>query len=79
MGSKTLHPCVKCQLPPKYLMIMRHFELERGSDLSKFFILCGCKEPLMFDSEKQAISAWNKANPVSPAKRRSLPSSKRGR
>lgn len=79
MGAKTLHPCVKCKLPSKDLMIMRHFEWGQGLNLSKFFVLCDCQEPSMFDSQKEAISAWNKANPADPAEQRSHPSSKRVR
>jgi hypothetical protein len=52
-------------MPSKYLMMMSYFELGQGKPLTKFFIQCGCKKRLMFDSQKEAITAWNKANPSS--------------
>ena len=30
----------------------------------KFYVLCACKKHLLFDSEKEAVDAWNKANAV---------------
>jgi hypothetical protein len=65
LGTKKLYPCVKCKMPSKYLMTMRYFEDGQGQPLTKFFIKCDCKKHLMFNSEKEAITAWNKANPIS--------------
>jgi hypothetical protein len=64
MATRKLHPCMKCKMASEHLQVTESSEWEHGSVLTKFYIRCGCKEHLMFDSEKEAITAWNKANPV---------------
>lgn len=45
---------------------MKHLEMVDSTLTTKFYILCGCKEHLMSDSEMEAAVAWNEAN--APAK-----------
>ena len=60
---------MKCGLSSKYLVILKHFEWKDDGLLKrlskKFYVLCFCKKRLLFDSEKKAAAAWNKANPIS--------------
>jgi hypothetical protein len=57
-----LHPCRHCKLPSKNLVILKHMEMNGGNLSNLFYVLCGCKEHLMFDSPDEAAEAWNKAN-----------------
>ena len=61
------YPCKKCLLPAKYLTVAKHFF--KISPLKfKFYVLCACKQDKMYDTEEEAIKAFNKAN--APAKKK---------
>ena len=30
----------------------------------RYFVLCACRKPALFDSAKEAAQAWNKANAI---------------
>jgi hypothetical protein len=41
---------------------MKQFDTKDRELSTKFYVLCACKKRLLFDSEKEAADAWNKAN-----------------
>ena len=66
MKEILIYPCGKCHLPPSYLRAVSHL-VESNPSTYKFYVECGCK-PKMYDTEEEAIQAFNKAN--APAKRK---------
>jgi hypothetical protein len=45
------------------VLVRKHIEKIEGEWTERFYVACGCKSPLLFDSEEEAATAWNKANP----------------
>jgi hypothetical protein len=60
------YPCEKCHLPPPYLLTVSHL-VNTNPSTYKFHVECGCKPDKMYDTEEEAIQAFNKAN--APAKK----------
>ena len=62
IATYPLRTCKTCDLEGEYVWMMSHFEMVNGVLTTKFYVLCACKQRLLFDSEKKAADAWNKAN-----------------
>ena len=62
MGEYKLLACKECDLEGKFLYLMKHIEPGENGVCPRYYVLCGCKKRVLFDSEKEAAEAWNKAN-----------------
>jgi hypothetical protein len=61
------YPCKKCHLPQSYLIAFRRL-VKTNPPTFKFYVECACKPDKMYDTEEEAIQAFNKAN--APAKKK---------
>ena len=67
MKEILIYPCGKCHLPPPYLITASHL-VKTNPSTYKFYVECACKTDKMYDTEEEAIQAFNKAN--APAKKK---------
>ena len=61
------YPCEKCHLPTRYLLTVRHL-VKSNPPTFKFYVECACKRDKMYDTEEEAIQAFNTTN--APEKKR---------
>ena len=67
MKEILIYPCGKCHLPPPYLITASHL-VKSNPPTFKFYVECACKQDKMYDTEEEAIQAFNNAN--APAKKK---------
>jgi hypothetical protein len=67
MKHMLSYPCKKCHLPAIYLITFKHL-VKSHPPTYKFSVECACKPGKAYDTEEEAIQAFNKAN--APAKKK---------
>jgi len=61
MKKAKLKRCLTCHLLPG-TVLTKILKGKGQSMTKKYFVLCACQKLRLFDTEKEAADAWNKAN-----------------